>query len=439
MEILCPKCQKKYLVADALAGKRARCKNQSCGQVFTVGAGTTSAPAPAATPPAKPAPAAGGSPTMSSLLDELPPMPMDNLPQEGVPFVVAPTYRPSRPKGSRKNTWRSPLLLKLGGGIVALLIVGCLLVMLVSHLSLGGSAAKWSPYDYLPENAQFVASADLDELRDSDLHADIRKFIGEQSPQVPGDLNFDDISEAFVAGCGFGPNDDPLVVLRMKNDLYVLPTGRRQQQTKSYQNVEYVLRENSMGRKEGFLAKTGERTFCIAPTEDMLKQVIDRLGRKERAKPAASLQTAIDAVAGSRDYVAGINLKIPGMPFTIDRFCGRVSVASSLRIEVTLVFASPDEATACKQFIDGMKGMMAIMPPDKKKVLDPILSALNIRQNGKELSFDATWQNQDIVALVKMAKESPPAFPGKPGPMPFGAFPPGVPGGPPPAPRMPGQ
>ena len=36
MEILCPKCRKKYLVPDSAAGKQAQCKDESCGQVFTV-------------------------------------------------------------------------------------------------------------------------------------------------------------------------------------------------------------------------------------------------------------------------------------------------------------------------------------------------------------------------------------------------------------------
>ncbi len=179
-------------------------------------------------------------------------------------------------------------------------------------------------------------------------------------------------------------------------------------------------------------AKTSERTFCLAPSEDMLKKAVGRVERKERVKLDASLQAALDAVAGSRLYVAGINLKNPRMPFTIERFSGRASVASSVRIELTMVFGDPNQAANCKKAIDGLSGVTVMLPPGQRKELEPILAALKARQNGKELYCEATWQKNDILVLVKMAKESGGAFPGQPGAFPGGvAMPPGaLPGGP---------
>jgi hypothetical protein len=457
MEILCPKCQKKYVVADSFAGKQARCKSQACGQVFTVAPRAASAPKPAAAVPAKPTAAAGGSPAMSSLLDELPPMSMDNLPQAGTPSVLASNYRPSRAKGPRKSL--SALWLLLGGGVVGVLIVACLLVFMMSNSGGSGgtgkgasapSVAPWSPYDYIPENARMIAYVDVDELRKSELYAEVRKLVGAQSQQVPGDFDPDDLSEVFLAGSGFGANDEPLVSLRMNKDRSLkdlLPTDRRAEPTKSYQNIEYAAAGKSAGGKERFLAKTGDRAFCGAPTEEMLKQTIERLARKERAKLAPNLQSALDAVAGSRLYVAGIAVKDPRMPFTIDRFFGRAFVTSSVRIELTVVFADATQAATCKKKIDemlaGLRMMSVMMPADKKKVLESILSALNIQPNGAELRCEGTWQNQDILAFMKMAKESGgmvPMPPGaSPGMMPPGAFPGGPPGGPPPVPGAPGQ
>ena len=135
METLCPKCRKKYVVSDSLAGKQARCKNEACRQVFTIPGGAASAPAPApptaakpappaATAPAaarptapKPTPPAGNGQGMSSLLDDLPPLPLDNLPQAEGPGVVLSNYKPARAKGAKK--WSSSFALKLGGGIAA--------------------------------------------------------------------------------------------------------------------------------------------------------------------------------------------------------------------------------------------------------------------------------------------------------------------------------
>ena len=226
MEIFCPKCQKKYLVAESFAGKQARCKNQSCGQVFTVTARAPSAPKPVPAP-AKPAPAARG-PAMSSLLDELPPMSVDNFPPAGVPSAVATNYRPSRPKGSHKRS--NSFVLLLAGAVGAVVIVGCVLALILSNRGVGGSSASagsgassagptvWSPLDYVPENAQWVAYVDLEDLRKSDLYPDIRKLVSEHAPQVPPDFDFDIVGEVFVAGCGFGPNDEPQIVLRTNSD-----------------------------------------------------------------------------------------------------------------------------------------------------------------------------------------------------------------------------
>ena len=220
---------------------------------------------------------------MSSLLDELPPLPLDNLPQADFPAGVVPNYRPSRPKSWHKKKWPSPFVLKLGGGIVAVLIVGCLLVMGVSSLLVGGSgssASEWSPYYYIPENAQLVAYANVDELRKSDIYADVRKLVDKQSPQAEDDFDVDGLSEVFLAGCGFGPNDEPLVVLRMKTDRSLkdtLPKARRQQPTKSFQGAEYLVLRGSHDGEERVFAKTGDRTFCLAPSEDMLKQAVERV------------------------------------------------------------------------------------------------------------------------------------------------------------------
>ena len=163
--------------------------------------------------------------------------------------------------------------------------------------------------------------------------------------------------------------------------------------------------------RKGFWERPATGRFAIRRRKRCSSRPFERLARKERVKSDANLQTALDSVAGSRLYVAGANLKdLRMMPFPIDRFWGCVSVASSVRIEVTMVFADANQAMTCKQMIDGLSGMSAMMPPDKK-ILDPIFSALKTRQNGNELHCEATWQNADFLAFLKMAKESRGMFP----------------------------
>jgi hypothetical protein len=448
METICPKCQKKYKVPDDSTGKQVRCKNEACRQVFPIAARAASAAAPA--PPATPkiTPAGVDGHAMSSLLDDLPPLPLDGLPQAEAPAVVLTNYKPSRPKGAKK--WPNSLALKVGGGIVAVLIVAGLIWAVVAMLS-GGGIPAWAVY-YIPENTQWIAYVNLDKLRGSDLYAQIRKGADKRAMQIEGDVDADDVSEAFVAGAGFGPADEPLVVLRTTKDRPLkefLPKERRDQPTQSFKSIEYAGFGKSADGKERVCAKTGERTYCFAASEDALKQAIQRLDRKERAKLDKNLQAGLDAVAGGNLYAAGINLRNAQMPFAIEMFNTRAWVTSAVQIEATVVFADANDAEKCKKMIDGflanLTKLSTMMPGDQKKELESLLSGVNFSQDGKELRCEAKWNNADVMALVKKAQErsqlpgqSPP---NQPGPVPpsqvpgrFGAPPPPVP-----IPGMPGM
>ena len=453
METLCPKCRKKYVVPDSSVNKKARCKNDSCREVFTIVARAESTPLSAkpVTPAAPAAASRGvGSPAAANLLDT-PSSLFDELPQTEFPAVVLTNYKAPQRKGkSALATIKSnSLALKLGGAIAAVLVVACLLVMLIIHLvgsgsagsaaSVGGSAGgsgvpEWASC-YIPENAQLIAYVNLDQLRSSEVVAEISKLANNQPMPIGGGFSISDISEAFVARCGFGPNDQPLAVIRTKTDRPLkdlLPIERRGQPTLNFMNVEYVEGGKTPAGKE-MLAKTGDRTFCIAPTEDMLKGVIGRLGRKERAKLDARLQTALDAVAGGNLYVAGINLKNDQIPFAIEMFHARVSATSSVQVEATADVADANGAQFYKTQIDQQLAKISMMASaTKRPEFQALVSAVKVRQNGKELSCEATWQNQDIMALVNLAKASPNMFPGAPGGnAPYQGPPSGIPPGPP--------
>jgi hypothetical protein len=453
METLCPKCRKKYVVSDSLAGKQARCKNEACRQVFTIPAKVAGAAAPSTTPKPvqaaapKPASPAGNGQGMSSLLDDLPPLPLDNLPQSQEPGVVLSNYTPARAKRAKK--WASSSALKLGGGIAAGLVVCGLLVWLISSMLSGGgggsSAASpssgddpnWALY-YIPENAQVVAYINFDELRRSSFYPDLQKLFNSGAMQM-GEIGMDNISDIFIAGAKVSSNEEPLVVVRMRKDCALKdlqPKHLPAPQTENFKNTEYMKMRSRPGA-EMLLAKMSDRTFCFAPGEDMLKQAIERVGRKERTKLDNNLQAALDSVASSNLYFATCNEKIPqtpmGGPFAVDQVSLRGSTTSSLQIEATVVFAKVEDAANCKKVIDGFLSMIAMMPSERKKEIEPLLAGLKINQDGKQLRCEVNWKNEDLVALVKKAGAGAFPFPGQPGAVPPGMMP-GQPGMPPPAP-----
>jgi hypothetical protein len=429
METFCPKCHKKYVVSDSLANKKARCKNDSCQEVFTIGAHAATSPLPAPVTAAQPAgdQAPSNLPDLSSSL-------FDDLPPTEAPAAVLTNYKAPRPKG-KSFLAKNAFVLKLGGGIAAVLIVGCLLVMWIVSLLGGGGIPDWAVC-YVPENAQLIAYFNVDSLRNSDLFAEIQKLVDKRAMQLDGDLSAADVSEVFLVGSGFGPNDEPLAVIRTKKDWSLhdfLPKDRREQPTQSFRSIQYVGSQNTFSRQEKVVAKTGDCTFCVAPNEDVLKQAIERLDRKEHVKLDKNLQTAVNAVAGSALYIAGIHFSNAQMPFPVEMFHVRASVGSSVQAKVTVVFADPEHAKTCKSMIDdGINKTRAMVPPDRKKDIEPLLSGVSARQYGKELRCEVNWRTQDIMVLVKAAKQQQGAFPGQPG---GGAPFPGA-GGPPPGPSF---
>ena len=76
----------------------------------------------------------------------------------------------------------------------------------------------WSPLDYVPDGAQWVAYGNIEDLSKSELYPEIRKLISERASQVPSDFDFGIVGEVFAVGCGFGPNDEPQIVLRTTSD-----------------------------------------------------------------------------------------------------------------------------------------------------------------------------------------------------------------------------
>jgi hypothetical protein len=84
------------------------------------------------------------------------------------------------------------------------------------------------------------------------------------------------------------------------------------------------------------------------------------------------------------------------MSFTADRFFACITLGPPVHLELTLAVPDPNMAATYKKNIDTLIDMTPRMPADKREVLEPILSALNIRQDGNEVHCDATWQTKDV-------------------------------------------
>ena len=332
--------------------------------------------------------------------------------------------------------------LKIGGAVAAaVIVVGLLVWLIVSLLGGSGGIPAWAVY-FVPENAKVIAYANVDKLRSSDPA--FQNLADKRAMQIPDELPIDDVSEVFLAGCGFAPpNDEPMIVVRMKRDhplTDMLPKAQRGGQPQNFKNVEYVGLGKSRDGREKVVAKIGDGIFCCAPSEDMLKQALQRKERKERAKLDANLQAGLDAVAGGNVYIAGINVKDGAVPVPVDRFHAGVWVSSSVEIVATVVFSNAADAAKCKQMYDGFVGMAGMFAGDRKKEIDKLISGISIQQDGNELNCKASWATKDLVALANKAKEARGQFPGQPGagsrvnPVPRRRAPfPGQPGAPPPA------
>jgi hypothetical protein len=307
--------------------------------------------------------------------------------------------------GLSEVSWKKPAM--LGGGIVAALIIAYLFLSVVSRLFSGGGVPAWASY-YIPEESFAVVYVNVDDLRKNELFSEMEKFIrGKVLRQEFGfEFDMNDISELLIAG-----DDNPLFVIRMKTDCSLksfLPKEQRNQPFKSIKEVEYV----ELGRGK-VLAKTEARAFCLAPKEDVLKNAVGRLERKERAKLDKKLQAGLDAVAGNV-FIAGVRMnKGHDMPFDFEEFHASAWVkSSSIQVEATSVFANAKDAENVKKMAEGaLAKSNSDMPPEMKKELEPLISAVKIRQSGNYVYWNAKWNNADLVAVTNKFKKEFSHFP----------------------------
>jgi hypothetical protein len=244
--------------------------------------------------------------------------------------------------------------------------------------------------------------------------------------------------------------DDALAILRTKNDISLgelagliegLGTGGGDSassdsptpEPQTHAGAEYV------SFRGGFLAKTGQRTFCGTDKEPDLKAALGRLQRNEKAQLSDKLQEALDSARGDNFFAmvvpagssSGLSSPFPmarmeisapewvGMGFTVD---------SSITIDGAVGFPAAKDAEKIKQEYDKAMQSSSEPPPGAPEQMREFVSklqrmvkALKLSQSGSTLEIRGSWNIRDIEELIDQAKQSfsrpsmmprPPSFSG---------------------------
>lgn len=361
MRITCPHCGKEYQVKEAFLGRKARCSNPACKQMFVLHAPPTTASSsgksggavgpggalPVGTPPG-PAPSAIApeSVPVSSPLDALlaaelgPPA----TPAAGGPAVPGPWAIPGAPSQAaiatplpgpvgaplappaylsrrRRRPWVLPALIGAAASAVLALVV--LVVIVVARAfqggatvsqATGGSAAAsnglpaWAAF-CPPAQAKALAYVNIDKVRQSAILGILERLAKQRSGKSFNlQAQLTPLKDAFFVG---GPQAS-VVVLRTRDDLSLetisavlsasdSPQGAGSPTTlSSHAGISYVR------FRDGYIAKLASCTYCASDHEGELKQAIDRHRRGEAPPLDAALAEAFKNIPSGDHFLAMI-------------------------------------------------------------------------------------------------------------------------------------
>ncbi|HUT01810.1 MAG TPA: hypothetical protein VM031_05110 [Phycisphaerae bacterium] len=180
--------------------------------------------------------------------------------------------------GGRRVAWAL-----CAAGLAAAAAVGVWLLV-----QRGGDAAT-SLLRYAPPGSTIVAWLDVGKLRRSELYRQMRETLAPAERQLARDLRglrltFDDIEGALVAGTA----DAGVIVLatgRAMSLEEVLAAPERAQR----HDVEGYPVVSTAGARGQWVARLGDRLFCVAEHEEALREVLRRARAGERPKVDAEL------------------------------------------------------------------------------------------------------------------------------------------------------
>jgi len=415
MTVQCPSCSKVYNIPETMAGKQVRCKK--CGMVFAIASGT---PADAGAPAGAPA-------------DQ----------QQSPQGQVSQAATRGRPRPAATGAGSKTIVL-IGGAAVGVVALAAVAYFVVIPMVFGGQPSWTKPL--MPEGTKMVALVDIESIRESDLFAEIKKLIGEQTGQT--DLNkllhqglaaqgmktkltVDDIQSIFVAGSMTGGPVPKIVIgIRLGRGMSLADVISGPGLTKKkYKDFEYVTL--GKGREQMNLAQIDETTLCAAPTEAALKKALDRVETGDTVELDDNLSSMLKSVSGKDTFVAmdpsamrSMGSMGMGMPPDMKGVGFGLNINGSVDAIVVIAFKDSDMAEKTAKQLDAGLSMAKAMVPDEFK---PWLEDVSVNQSGSQVEINASIETAEIIKQFGKLK----------GMIPTGGGP-GGPGGPPssmPSPR----
>jgi len=460
----CPQCAAKLKLTAALDGRKVRCPG--CGATLLVsanpwgvqvasaaGAAGQSAPPQAAKPvvvqpvtvqpiptrPAMPAPpqqpAAPAGDLLSSLYDL-------GATETAAPTLGQPLAAPAlRPAAFQPRLRKSPLvpLLVVGGIGLALtaIVVGAVLWLTSggggggAGGGLGGGSAGSSsvaPEFFLPDNAQIVASVDVQGILSSKLYRDltagaedpIKQFQGEMVKEIG--LTPADLKRATFASEALGPSPHFVAVLEFSKPLdprkLASPPSGPLREEKVGNSLLWVKQE----AMEIGLHLAGDRTLVVGSGPQM-RAVLQRNRpvafsgpmKDAVAKLDASRTVTVAMVISEQMLGPGGGMGPPGMaagmPFQADMLKKLQGIAlnahmvgSDVQLAVTVLCAEEQAAEELQKMADGFLAMskMGKTPPEAKKMLD----SLKISRSGRNLIAQVTLDGAQFAPAIQAARQA---------------------------------
>jgi hypothetical protein len=304
----------------------------------------------------------------------------------------------------------------IAGGVGAVLVVSCLVWVLVSRFFTGG-IPSWAAA-CVPSNAQRVAYVNLDRVRKSDLYKDLEaQFQGGSWADDFGGLRLrpDDVREIVLTSPG--RSGDDIVILRTHADLPlddVVAKQNRSAKSTTYKGFEYVRASSGY-----YAAKIARRIYCVAPKEDIIKDVLDRAEKKERPKLDRELKRILDNVGSGDLFMAESDAAsspfggmLPDFP-DFEAVGIAAWIGSRLSVQGLIGFTKERGAEeVVKEFDKMMKKASSedsgpFQGKEGKKIVE-LVSQLKLRQRGKDVLFKGAWKVSDIQEITSgIAKNKP--------------------------------
>ena len=294
--------------------------------------------------------------------------------------------------------------------VLSVLVLLCLALPRFFEASSG--VPSWGEYCVSDETAGMVFVDVVKLLDTKPFHAFMESLPPEES-RLPGGLEVEDLGMLFLT---YG-DGGTLVAARTQEDLPLEDFASSESKPAEFRKVEYVGMESGPF-PDGLLAKTAEGTFCLADSEDHLRDALTRLDRGRELTLEGDLAVAVERASREEHFVAGLFDTPPATLPNVDAFGIGVSIdASSVELSGALVFRTIRNAA---QFVEEHQDVIDAMEDDLRqraegKLSDEtlrtaedgleLLRELQLRQRDKIVQLRGTWPVADVAEVVPVIRQ----------------------------------